>query len=127
MENSTLLSHQSRLSAYLAVSKSDDLLPHKVTCMCAHVLGCFNHVRLFATQWTVTHQAPLSMRFSMQEYTRVGCHALLQGIFPTQALAGEFFTTSASLEDPQGNIRVGKTTIVEEEFLVKMFEEVASP
>ena len=29
------------------------------------------------------HQAPLSMEFSRQEYWS-GCHALLQGIFPTQ-------------------------------------------
>ena len=28
----------------------------------------FNHVRLFATLWTVAHQAPLSMEFSRQEY-----------------------------------------------------------
>ena len=27
-----------------------------------------SHVRLFATQWTVAYQAPLSMRFSRQEY-----------------------------------------------------------
>ena len=27
-----------------------------------------NHVRLFATPWTVAHQAPLSMGFSRQEY-----------------------------------------------------------
>ena len=27
-----------------------------------------SHVRLFATPWTVTHQAPLSMGFSRQEY-----------------------------------------------------------
>ena len=36
-----------------------------------------------ATLWVVTHQAPLSMEFSSQEYWR-GCHSLLQGIFPTQ-------------------------------------------
>ena len=35
--------------------------------------------------WTVAHQAPLSMGFSRQEYG-VGCHSLLQGIFPTQGL-----------------------------------------
>ena len=34
----------------------------------------------FATPWTVALQAPLSLGFSRQEY----CHALLQGIFPTQ-------------------------------------------
>ena len=38
--------------------------------------------RLFVIPWTVACQAPLSMGFSRQEY----CHALLQGIFPTQGL-----------------------------------------
>ena len=28
----------------------------------------FNHVKLFATPWTVAHQAPLCIRFSRQEY-----------------------------------------------------------
>ena len=32
-----------------------------------------------------THQAPLSMGFSRKN-TGVGCHFLLQGIFPTQGL-----------------------------------------
>ena len=27
-----------------------------------------SHVQLFATPWTVAHQAPLSMAFSRQEY-----------------------------------------------------------
>ena len=48
--------------------------------VCAHLLS---HVKLFAIPWTVAPQAPLSMGFSRQEYW-VGCHALLQGIFPTQ-------------------------------------------
>ena len=55
-----------------------------------------SHVQLFATPWTVAHQAPLSTKFSRQEYwsglhfpspgknTGAGCHSLLQGIFPTQ-------------------------------------------
>ena len=43
----------------------------------------FSHVRLFATPWTVAHQAPLSMGFTKQEHWS-GLHALLQGIFPTQ-------------------------------------------
>ena len=34
-------------------------------CMCTCVLS---HVRLFATPWTVAHQAPLSREFSRQEY-----------------------------------------------------------
>ena len=38
---------------------------------------------LFATQWTVAYQTPLSVEFSRQEYWS-GCRFLLQGIFPTQ-------------------------------------------
>ena len=33
-------------------------------CMLSH----FSHVRLFATPWTIGHQAPLSMEFSKQEH-----------------------------------------------------------
>ena len=32
------------------------------------MLSCFSRVRLFVTQWTVAHQAPLSMEYSRQEY-----------------------------------------------------------
>ena len=32
------------------------------------VVQSLSHIRLFVTQWTVTHQAPLSMRFPGQEY-----------------------------------------------------------
>ena len=46
--------------------------------MCA--LSC---VRLFASPWTVAHQAPLPWDFP-GENTGVGCHFLLQGIFSTQ-------------------------------------------
>ena len=48
--------------------------------LCAQSLSC---VQLFATPWTIALQAPLSMGFSMQQYW-MGCHALLQGIFPTK-------------------------------------------
>ena len=34
----------------------------------------------------LAHQSPLSMEFSRQEYSTVGCYALLWGIFPTQGL-----------------------------------------
>ena len=47
------------------------------------VLSCLSHVRLFAILWTVALQAPLSMRFSRQEYW-MGCHIFLQGLFPIQ-------------------------------------------
>ena len=53
--------------------------------------------------WTVARQAPLSMHFPGKN-TGMGCHAFLQGIFPTQGsnslfllspvLAVRFFTTS---------------------------------
>ena len=32
------------------------------------MLSHFSHVWFFATQWTIAHQAPLSMGFSRQEY-----------------------------------------------------------
>ena len=47
------------------------------------MLSHFGHVQLFVTLWTVACQAPLCMGPSRQEYWR-GCHAFLQGIFPTQ-------------------------------------------
>ena len=37
-------------------------------CVCARVLSRFSHVQLFATPWTVAHQAPQSLEFSRQEY-----------------------------------------------------------
>ena len=59
-----------------------------------------SRVRLFATPWTVAHQAPLSIGFSRQQYWS-GVHALLQGIFPginshflhLVTLAGKFSST----------------------------------
>ena len=36
--------------------------------VCACVANCFSCVWLFAALWTVTHQAPLSMGFSRQDY-----------------------------------------------------------
>ena len=62
---------------YFALIRKSSLFPY----MCVCVLSCY--VRLFVTPWTVACQAPLSMGFFRQEYWS-GCHALLQGIFPTQ-------------------------------------------
>ena len=42
-----------------------------------------NCVQLFGTPRTIVRQASLSMEFSSKN-TGVGCHSLLQGIFPTQ-------------------------------------------
>ena len=47
------------------------------------VLGCFSHVRLFATLQTSRLLCPWN---SPSKNTGVGCHALLQRIFPTQGL-----------------------------------------
>ena len=49
------------------------------------MLSRFRCVQLFATPWTIACQAPLSWeRDSPGKNTGMSCHALLQGIFPTQ-------------------------------------------
>ena len=60
--------------------------------LCAQMLS---RVRLFATLWTVARQAPLSMGFPRNN-TGVGCHFLLQGVFPTQRWSLEWAATSFS-------------------------------
>ena len=69
------------------------------------MLGCFSHVQLFVTLWTVACQAPPSMGFSRQEYWSGFPYPPLgdlsnSEIEPTSllspALAGGFFTTSAT-------------------------------
>ena len=75
----------------------------------ACVLHHFSRVQLFATPWTVAHQAPLSMGFSGQEY----CNGLpcpppgdlpklgIQTASPASpSLADGFFTTSTTWEAP---------------------------
>ena len=79
--------------------------------MRACMLSCFSRVQLIGTPWTVAHQAPLSMGFSRQEYWSELPSPPLEylpdpGIKPaalmSPALAGEFFTTSATWETPDG-------------------------
>ena len=77
----------------------------------ACVLSPFGRVQLFVTLWTVARQAPLSMGFSWQEYWSGLLLCPLPGhlsdpemelaplTFP--ALAGRFFTTSATWEAPE--------------------------
>ena len=78
------------------------------------MLSCFSHVRLFATPWTVGKN------------TGVGCHSLLQGIFPTQgsnpdllhwqvdslswAPPGKPLTAESPLF-PEGNVYQGATLL----------------
>ena len=71
------------------------------------MLSCFSCVRLFANLWTVTHQAPLSMGFSRQEYWS-GLPCPPPGALPnpgielvsllSPALADGFFTTRTTWE-----------------------------
>ena len=69
------------------------------------MLSHFIPVQLFATPWTIAHQAPHSMG-SGGKNTGVGCHVLLQGVFPAQEsnlhllcpCIGKFFTSSATWE-----------------------------
>ena len=67
-----------------------------------------SYIQLFVSPRTVTHQAPLSMDYP-GKITGVGCHPLLQGIFPTQgsnpALAGGFFIIWATWEAQYLRIR----------------------
>ena len=66
-----------------------------------------NRVQLFATPWTVAHQAPLSVGFSRQEYwSGLSCPPPVDLPNPeikppslmSLALAGGFFATSANWE-----------------------------
>ena len=90
------------------------------------MLNCFSRVRLCATPWTIACQAPLSMGFSRQEYwSGLPCPPPWDlpdpGIETTSlkspALAGGFFTTSAtweagvpsSLENHENHCRTSST------------------
>ena len=75
----------------------------------ACMLSSSSHVRLLETPWTVAHQSPLSMGFCRQAYwSRLPCpppgNLPDPGIEPASpvspALAGRFFTTSATWEAP---------------------------
>ena len=84
---------------YQAANTLFTILYIKITSVLSH----FSHVQLFATPWTIAHQAPLSMGFSKQEYwSALPCpppgDLPNPGIKPVSrmspALAGRFFTTS---------------------------------
>ena len=51
--------------------------------MCVCVLCLLSHVRLFVAPWTRAHLCSWN---SPGKNPEVGCHFLLQGIFPTQGL-----------------------------------------
>ena len=58
---------------------------HVLLGVCVHA-QLLTHARLFVTPCTTACQAPLSWG-SPGKNTGVGCHFLLQGIFPTQGLS----------------------------------------
>ena len=60
------------------------------------MLSLFNHVQLFATPWTVTHQTPLSMGFSRQEYWN-GLPCLPPGDLPEPGIEPESLTLRGAL------------------------------
>ena len=70
-----------------------------------YIVKLLSRVRLFATLWTVAHQAPLSMGFSRQEYWTglpfptpecLPDPGIETATFGSPALAGKFFTTSTT-------------------------------
>ena len=79
------------------------------------MLSHFSHAQLFATLWTIANQAPLSMGFSRQEYWS-GLPCSPPGYLPnpgtkpasfmSPALAGGFFTTSATIALHKGIVGV---------------------
>ena len=72
------------------------------------MLSWFCHVQLFATLWTVAHQAPLSMGFCRREYwSGLPCPPAgdppdsgTEPVFQPPARAGRFFTPSATWGAP---------------------------
>ena len=69
-------------------------------------------VRFFVTPWTVAYQAPPSMGFQGKS-TGVGCHFLLQGIFPTQGSNPGLLSCRQTLlpfEPPEKSITISTNT-----------------
>ena len=71
------------------------------------MLSCYSRVQLFATLWTVAHQAPLSLGFSRQKYWSGlpcpypgdHCNPGIKCVsLRSPALAVGFFTTGATWE-----------------------------
>ena len=111
---SALLSHPSPLVPLSPWGVSNPIIPMAFSYSEVSHLGPypsnlsrFSRVRLFATLWTVAHQAPLSMGFSRQEYWS-GLPFPSPGDLPdpgtepvsltSPSLAGGFFTTCATWE-----------------------------
>ena len=80
--NEKVLKCFKQISYFLSFTYSKD---HSGYCAC--VLSHFSCVQLFVTLWTVCSLMGSSIHGdSPGKNTGVGCHVLLQGIFPTQEL-----------------------------------------
>ena len=105
-----------RHGAFVLVTKLCLILLRPYLCLELYVLSCFSCAQPCVTPWTIPCQAPLSERFSRQEYwSGLSCpppgdlpdpgikHATLIGFPLTEspALEGGFFTTSATWEPPE--------------------------
>ena len=82
----TYFTQRDTFQVHSSVCKWQDFM-FSYMCVCVCVCQSLSHVQLFATLWTIAHQATLSLGFSRQEYqTEYSLLSLLQGIFPTQGL-----------------------------------------
>ena len=105
--------HKVRFALFTVASLANETLLFHSVCMHAQSL---QSCPTLVTLWIVARQAPLSMGSFRQEYWS-GLHVLLQGTFPAQgwnlylmspALAGGFFTTSATWEAPNTELFTAK-------------------
>ena len=66
------MKHRLFFNSYFGSAPPLFFWPHCAACgvfvLRPYALSRFSHVQLFATPWTVAHQAPLSMGFSRQEH-----------------------------------------------------------
>ena len=91
--------------SFIVNLKPNNLLKFFLLTLLTCLLSCFSHVRLFATPWTESLQAPLSMEFSRQEHWS-GLPFPSAGDLPdpgtepaslaSPALAGSFFIISTT-------------------------------
>ena len=104
--------------------------------ICVRVLSYFGCVQFFVTPWTITLQAPLSMGFSSQEcWSGLPCpppgDLSNPGIEPVSltspALAGGFFTISATCSTRPGTRRVSESRNCCQYYFLKSEVFLSSP
>ena len=104
--------------------------------MCVRVLSHFGRVQFFVTPWTVTLQAPLSMGFSSQEcWSGLPCpppgdlsNPGIEPVSPTSpALAGGFFTSSATCSTRPGMWMVSESRNCCQYYFLKSEAFLSSP